>query len=482
MFENKFFRTSLFVLLALTLLLLSGCASGAEAAGVSSVGTVSVINAVDTIETSGNLSADQLASLTWGTGGMVDKVNVEAGQSVKAGEVLAILKAESVPSDIVTAQSELASAQRDLQTLMDSDASLAAAQLAVANAASALSEAQKEVDSLYFPRASEALINNTEAQISQAKRTVAVTADRYREVQSKPDGTPAKTEAKLAWSNAQLELNTLLAKYAWYTGQPSEVEVAVAQAALESAKATLIDAQREYETLKNGPDSVDVAVAQAKVSAAQAEVNKMAIIAPFDGEILTVQTSAGSPVESGAAAIEMVNRSTLKIEAQVDETSVASVAIGNSADITMDLLPNVTLTGKVTTISSIGTTVNGLVKYTVTIALDPTAEAVRFGATANVILNISEPHAVLAVPLAAIQSDDQGEYVTLVKAEGITERIAIESGEISGGLVMITAAAGLHEGDQVQLGISSTSTSTDSTGDTNDGGLRLPGLGGPGRE
>jgi HlyD family secretion protein len=438
-----------------------------------------MITAVDTIETSGNLSADQLSSLTWETSGTVEKVNVQAGQTVKAGDVLAILKADSISSDIITAQSDLASAQRDLQDLLDSESALAAAQLAVANAESAVSDAQKEVDSLFYPRASDALISNTEAQITAAKRTVALTADHYRLLQNKPDGDPSKTAAKLAWTNAQLELNTLLAKYAWYTGKPSDTEVAVAQATLDSAKATLADAQREYEKLKNGPDPVDVAAAEAKVAAAQAEVNKMAIIAPFDGVVLTVQTAAGNPVSSGDAAIEMVNPATLRVEALVDETSISSVAVGDTADITMDLLPGVTLTGKVTIISSIGTTVNGLVKYTVTIALDPTDQPVRFGATASVTINTSEPHTVLAVPVNAVQTDSQGEYITLVNADSSTQRITVESGDLSNGLVTITTA-GLKEGDQIVLGASSGTSSSSSSSNNNGGGIPLPGVGGPG--
>ena len=427
--QNKFFfKTMIFAMLAVVLFL-SGCAAGrASATTTNSVGTVSATTAVDTVETSGNLSADQLASLTWGTSGTVEKVNVKVGQSIKAGDVLAILKAESTSSSILTAQSDLASAQRDLQNLMDSETTQAAAQLAVANAEQAVSDAQQVVDNLYRARASEALIESAEAKIAQAQRAVKMASERYRKVQNKLDGDPLKTEAELALTNAQLNLNELIATYNWYTGQATEIDADLARADLASAQSDLADAQRKWETLQNGPDPVDLAAAQAKVAAAQAEVNKMAIIAPFDGEILTVQTTTGSPVDEGSAAFEMVNRGTLKIEAQVDETSISSVSIGNSATMTMDLLPDVILTGKVTIISSIGETVSGLVKYTVTIALTPTDEPVRFGATANVTINTSEPHTVLTVPINAIQTDSQGEYVTRVKANGTTERIAVESG------------------------------------------------------
>jgi HlyD family secretion protein len=467
------------VLLTVALLLLTGCATASASAATSTgTGTVSSLTVTDTISTSGNLSADQLTALTWGTSGTVDKVNVKVGDSVKAGDVLAVLKADSVPAEIITAQSDLASAQRALDTLQNSQSAQAAAQLAVANAEKAVSDAQTAIDSLNYPRASTALVNNTETKITQAKRTVMLATDRYRQVQRRPDGDPLKTAAELALTNAQLELNTLVATYNWYTGDPTSIDADLAQANLATAKAQLADAQKTWEILKNGPDPVEVSAAQAKVDAAQATVNKMKVIAPFNGVVLTVQTAAGNPVNSTDAAFELVNRNTLKVETLIDETSISNVAIGNSADISMDLLPGVTLKGKVTVISSIGTDVNGLVKYTVTIALDPTDEPVRFGATANVILYTSQPHSMLAVPVAAVQSDSQGEYVTLISADGSTQRIAVTSGELSGNLVTLTTSSGLKDGDVVELGSSSSSSSSSSN--RNNGGIPLPGAGGPG--
>jgi HlyD family secretion protein len=467
-------------LFALSMLLLSACAgANANAATDTGTGTVSAIEVTDSISTSGNLGADQLSSLTWNTSGTVAQVNVKAGDIVKAGDVLAILGEDSVPSSIITAQSDLASAQRDLDDLLNSQAALATAQLAVANAEQTVSDAQKEYDSLNFPRASDALINNTEAQITQAKRAVAMASDRYRLLQRKPDGDPNKTAAELALTNAQLNLNELQATYNWYVGDPTSIDADLAAATLSSAKATLADAQREYELLKNGPDPVDLAAAKARMQAAQATIDSMKIIAPFDGEILTVQTAAGNPVNNGSAAFEIVNRATLKVETMVDETSIAAVTQGDKAEISMDLLPGVTLTGKVAVISAIGSTVNGLVKYTVTIGLDPTTEPVRFGATTNVILYTSEPHTVLAVPVAAIQSDTKGEYVLVVNADGNTRRVDVQSGDLSGSQVTLPASGDLKEGDLVQLTTASSSSSSSSKSNNSGGGLQIPG-GGPG--
>jgi HlyD family secretion protein len=480
---NKFFIKVLFFATLVPALLLTGCANGSATASSTSTGTVASINTVDTIETSGSLSADQLSALAWGTSGIVEKVNVQVGQTVKAGDVLATLKLESVPADILTAQADLSTAQRALQEVLDSQSALAAAQLAVANAQSAVDTAQKTVDSLDRVRVSQDVINNAEQKISQANRSIKMAAERYRKVQHKLDTDPKKIEAELALTNAQENVDTIVAEYNWYTGTATATDAALTRATLASAQASLATAQKDYEILQKGADPVDVAAAQAKVATAQAAVNKMVLIAPFDGVILTTQTVPGNVVNSGDAAVEMVNRNTLKIDALVDETSISSVTVGDKANITMDLLPDVTLTGKVTIVNSIGTTVNGLVKYTVTIALDPTDQPVRFGATANIVLYTSEPHAALTVPVSAIQSDSQGEYVTLIKANGSTERIAIVSGELANGQATITAS-GLQAGDQIALGATSTASTTSSNSSNNSagsppGGGLMP-IGGPG--
>jgi multidrug efflux pump subunit AcrA (membrane-fusion protein) len=199
----------------------------------------------------------------------------------------------------------------------------------------------------------------------------------------------------------------------------------------------------------------------------------MYIIAPFDGEVISVQAGIGNSVNSGDSAVELVDRETLKVETLVDETNISSVTVGDPAKITMDSLPGEVLTGKVARINRIGATVNGLVKYTVVVSVDPTDKPVLFGAVANVTITTGEPHAMLAVPVGAVLSDSRGEYVLLISADGnSTQRVNITSGDLSGNLVTITptTTGSLKEGDQVELG----------SGTTNNNNNNFPGGGGGG--
>ncbi len=465
-------KISFFVLLASTLVLASCSASNNNASSAGGVGVVKSVTITDTIATSGNLSADKLATLKWGTSGVVEKVDAQVGDKVKLNDVLASLRPDSVSSDIATGQSDLATAQRDLQDILDSTTSLAQAQLNVITARANVETAQNNFDGLAYPRASDTLIKNTQAKIWDAQKTYTLAYKAYKEVQHNPDGDAAKTAALLNLTNAQLSLNTLNATYNWYTAKPTQADYDEAKAKLDVARAAWEDAKRTRDNVKNGADPLKLASAQAKVAAAQATVNTMYIIAPFDGEVISVQAGVGNSANSGDSAVELVDRNTLKVETLVDETNISSVTVGNPAQITMDSLPGEVLTGKVARINRIGATVNGLVKYTVVVSVDPTDKPVLFGAVANVSIITGAPHAMLAVPVSAVLSDSKGEYVLLISADGnSTQRVNIQSGDLSGNLVTITTTGSLKEGDQVELGSGTT---------TNNNNNNNPGGGGPG--
>src|SRR5919112_3597234 len=83
------------VLLALFISLRFNSARASNAASASSASVVS-LDVAQTVEASGSLDAQPSASLTWDTGGVVDKVYVQTGDKIKAGDVLMKLKTTSV--------------------------------------------------------------------------------------------------------------------------------------------------------------------------------------------------------------------------------------------------------------------------------------------------------------------------------------------------------------------------------------------------
>jgi HlyD family secretion protein len=199
----------------------------------------------------------------------------------------------------------------------------------------------------------------------------------------------------------------------------------------------------------------------------------------MDGEVLVVNYQPGDTISQSTTAVTLANRTHVRVEASVDESDIGKVAVGDPVTITVDALTDLALPGTVTWINPTGTTSSGLVKYTVRIDSNEANSLVLLGMSASVVIVTDTQTGALAVPLAAVLYDTQGEYVNRVKADGSLERVVVTSGQIQNGQVLV--AGDLKDGDQVSL--VSTSASTTTTTNTSIGGPGgLGGLtgGGPG--
>lgn len=97
-----------------------------------------------------------------------------------------------------------------------------------------------------------------------------------------------------------------------------------------------------------------VAVAQANLRASQVAVDQTLIRAPFDGIVLTKNANVGdvitplsSAVGSQAAVVTMADMSTLEVEADVSESAVGKVSVGQHCEIQLDALPESRFRGMV---------------------------------------------------------------------------------------------------------------------------------------
>ena len=376
-------------------------------------GTVTSLKVAQTVEASGPLAAQPSATLNWNTNGVVETVNVKAGDRVKAGDVLMKLKTTSVDPSIISAQSDLVTAQQDLQTAQSST-SLAQAVIDLKNAQDAY---DKAANYLQYLQNSQKVPQSSTRLFLETKRN--------------------------SWM--------YLYKTKTFKGPAPQDWIVNAQNDLALKKGQLDDAQNTYNRLKAGQSSSDVAAAQAKVDAAQATVNSMSIIAPFDGEVLYVDNQPGDVVSTGTNAVNVANLDHLYVEAQVDETDIAKIKVGNQVSTTLDAVPGLTLTGKVSAVNPVGTVVSGLVKYTVRIDFDKADKnlSLPLGATVNTSIQIKAPAATLAVPVTAIQNDSRGEFVWVMR-NGSSRRVNVVGGQIVGDRVAVTG--NLKEGDVVALG------------------------------
>jgi multidrug efflux pump subunit AcrA (membrane-fusion protein) len=121
---------------------------------------------------------------------------------------------------------------------------------------------------------------------------------------------------------------------------------------------------------------------------------------------------------------------------------------GQTAEVTLDALPDITLTGTVERIAPAATLEGGVVYYEVEIALAPSDAPIRADMTANATIVIEELDDVLLIPTWAIRVDkDTGQTYVQRKTAGGTERVDVEIGVRYEGLAEVRS--GLAEGDEV---------------------------------
>ena len=102
---------------------------------------------------------------------------------------------------------------------------------------------------------------------------------------------------------------------------------------------------------------------------------------------------------------KVLKTSSYKVTINVDELDIKSVKKGQSVTVTADAVEDKTFTGKVTKVSKVGSTSDGVATYPVTIQLSNAADLLPSMSVTATITTAKAENAVL-VPVSAIQTKD----------------------------------------------------------------------------
>lgn len=118
-------------------------------------------------------------------------------------------------------------------------------------------------------------------------------------------------------------------------------------------------AEAQYRGAKAALASAEAGVkaAAAAVRSAEVEVENTVIRAPFDGTVLTKNAEVGEVVapfgtstQVKAAVVTMADMSSLQVEADVSESNIEKVRVGQAAEIALDAYPETKYEGVVQTV------------------------------------------------------------------------------------------------------------------------------------
>lgn len=397
-------------------------------------------------------NGDDLANVIWASGkltpvtwaglspamtGIVSRLPVSEGEWVEAGQLLLELDNGVAQSQVTIAEAALAEAEAALAKLQagttDAEIAAARAQVAAAEAnvtlaASQMLELEAAIDaanagvSQAQRQYAELASHPTEAEKTAALAQVAVAQAGVRQAQAAYNlvrGDPqiaARPEAlNLAQMTASLE--AAQAQAAFTTQGATQQQLSVAAAAIDAARAQVAmaesrapgveaavkaamaqqdSAQAALDRLLDGATAEDLAMAEARVqsalaalASALAQLAQSQIVAPFAGQIGTINVRLGELATPGVFTMLLGDTSAMHIETtDLRETDVVRLTAEMPVEVTFDALPDQVFQGTIARIAPVSTSAQGSTNYTVQVDLAELNEQLRWGMTAFVNIHV----------------------------------------------------------------------------------------------
>lgn len=326
------------------------------------------------VTATGGVVARGQSDLSFDIPGVVVELDVTEGQHVQAGQVLARIDDTDAQFAFQQADAAVQSAQAALDKLLEPvDAR------DVANAEANVQAAEGNYS------AKNAAVNPATIKAMQLQYQQAVAAAQAA------DYTRAGLGGQYSTDDPNYQKGVALVGIAQTNAQIAQLklEQATRGVSLESAAANIAYAQAQLARVKAGTKQIDVDDAQAQLviamlqrDQAQQVLDKTNLVAPFSGIASKVIVKLNE-LSTGPAMV-LTDDSQLYVEAQVAETDIGQIHVGQAVESTFDALPGITATGKVQRIDQLAGTVGSVTAYTVRVALDKTDAPIKITMTANV--------------------------------------------------------------------------------------------------
>jgi len=397
----------------------------------------------------GVVRPNQTTVIAWQTTGRIGTINVQEGDPVTTGQILATLEERSLPQNVILARADLINAKKQLNELETSGVARAQAQLALTQAEKALEDAQRNRERKNFARSSQATLDAARADYILAQDNFEKVEENYERFANRAENDPVRAQALSQLSAARQQRDRALANLNYLLGLPDNLEIAEADAQLELAQANYDQAQREWERVKDGADPDEIEAAKARIAAIEATLDLVRLDAPFDGVITAVQSKPGDSVSPGAVSFRLDDLSHLLVDVEVPEVDINRVQRGQRAVLTFDAIQGREYEGEVVNVARVGTQQQGLVNFIVTVELSNPDDSVLPGMTAAVNLIVAELEDVLLVPNRAVRLLN-GQRVVYVLRNGTPEPVEITIGS-SSETVSEVIESELRAGDTIVL-------------------------------
>ncbi|MDO5518006.1 MAG: HlyD family efflux transporter periplasmic adaptor subunit [Clostridium sp.] len=391
----------------------------------------------------------------------VQEINVEVGDSVKAGDVMAVIDTTTLEDEISKLELSVTASEKK-------------AQLSLQQAKDAYDNAVY----LYDNNLNTTLVN-AQASVDSAKLSLDNKKNIYDYKQLLLDSGEASSQdvnlAKIDYENANTDYEK--AKVSYEAAKVNvQQDIAKAKSSYESAQAAADDTSQRLELDKK-----------------KEKLNDKEVVAPVDGIVTAVNASVGSKCDTALFVVQDLDDLIVKVD--VDETEIANIEVGQDVQVTTDASKQV-LEGKVVSVDPIssaaasetststsssksssssagssGSSSNSTssdVTFTVKVQITSTDidEAVKVGMNAVVNIITDESDDVFAVPYESVVDDhgnksiyvaeqSNGQYT--VKQVQVTTglesdmNIEIEGADLTEGMIVLSDPSKYQVGSVVEI-------------------------------
>lgn len=176
---------------------------------------------------------------------------------------------------------------------------------------------------------------------------------------------------------------------------------------------------------------------------AQAKLQDYFVRAPFDGIVTGLSVEAGDSVSRETVLASVITRN-MRVTVSLNEVDAAKVREGNTANLSLNALPEILLSGKISRIDTIGKVTQNVVSYDAEIEFDEQLAVLKPGMSVSAEIIVAEKQQVLLLPSGALTTVNG--KTTVKTPEGIKEVTLGMTDDISTEIV-----SGLTMGDKVLI-------------------------------
>lgn len=267
-----------------------------------------------------------------------------------------------------------------------------------------------------------------------------------------------------------------------------------AQAALDAAQSALSQSRAQYERARQLfeqeliaeqefeaaraqylADRARVREARANVQQARRQLEETTITSPISGVVTQLNVEVGEQVVPGqlnvpgTVLLTVANLSQMQVEAEVSESEVAKISVGQPAVIEVEAFPGRTFGGEVVEVGFSPETpeggAEGAVNYSVSIGFEDTVPQLKPGMTAYADIVTARKDSALMVPIQAVVTRPaeqlspaaEGNFgpgtevqAVFVYDNGVARLMPVETG--IAGTEFIQIISGLERGQEVITG------------------------------